>query len=177
MTTITQTEKKRGYPMQKIKNRKWILVTLVILAIIVISIIAANIIIVSIAKSNSSRNANLLQNGPWGDEGLWKDSDSTFYLISTNKDSNSYAEVTAYIWVNGKWESLGAHLRQSSNVVSFENTEGNVQITAKANLNNQTLTLSDIESNENFDSVDDKEWVLTKYTWDEHGEQLPFDVH
>ena len=163
--------------MQKIKNRKWILVSFVVLAIVVISIVAANIIIVSIAKSNSNRNANLLQNGPWSNEGIWKNSDSTFYLICKNENSNSFAEVTAYVLVNGNWKSLNTHLRQRSNIISFENTEGNVQITAKANLNNQTLTLSDIEFNESFNGVDKKELTLNKYTWDELGEQLPFNLH
>ena len=85
--------------MQKVKNRKWILVTFIVLAIVVISIVAANIIIVSITKSNSNRNANLLQNGPWSDEGIWKDSDSSLYLICSKTESEPYAEVTAYVFV------------------------------------------------------------------------------
>ena len=140
--------------MQKIKNRKWILVTLVILAIIVISIIAANIIIVSIAKSNSSRNANLLQNGPWGDEGLWKDSDSSLYLICSKTESEPYAEVTAYVFVKDNWESFTAHLR--NNIISFEDSEGNVQFTAKALLTNQSLTLSQFEFKKDFAGIEKK---------------------
>lgn len=148
--------------MQKHKSMKWMSISLVVLVIVVISIVAANIIIVTTTKCNSSRNATLLQNGPWSCEGIWKDSESTFYLICKKIDPDSFATVTAYILVNDNWETFTAHLRQSSNVISFEDPEGNVLVTAKAELNNQTLILSNFMFKNEFSGIERKELLLYK---------------
>ena len=156
---------------QKKFGRKIVCISLVIL----LAVVSINIILVSTAKNVNTHSEYLLQNGPWNDEGIWKDSDSNIYLICSKVASDQFAEVTAYIFIDNNWESFPAHIRK--NIIFFEDSEGTVQFTAKANLNNQTLTLSKFEFKKEFSGIDKKELTLSKYAWDEEIEQIPFDLH
>lgn len=147
------------------------------IAITVVALVVSQIVIVLLAKSHSSRNEDLLKNGPWSTEGIWKDSEEIFYLVSFYNESEIFTEVTAYVHVNGVWKVLSAHIRSGTNTVSFLDSDGNTQITAKALLNDdESLILSQVQYSEDFEGVTTAEWQLIGYSWEEQGGQLPFQV-
>lgn len=160
------------------KKKKWLCGILLAVVIISVVLVVSQIAIVLLAKSHSSRNEDLLKNGPWSMEGVWKNSEEIFYLVSLHNESEIFTEVTAYIHVNGLWKVLSAHIRSGTNTVSFLDSDGNTQITAKALLNDDgSLTLSQVQYSEDFEGVTTAEWQLIGYSWEEQGEQLPFKVN
>lgn len=164
--------------MIKSKKNKWLGSVLLLIVFLIVTLIVSQIIIVLLAKSHISRNQDLLQNGPWCTEGIWKNSEANFYLVSLYKDSETFTEVTAYVHVNGVWEVLSAHIRSGANTVVFLDSDGNTQITAEAVLNDdKSLTLSQVQYGEDFEGVITTEWHLIVYSREKQAEDLPFPVN
>lgn len=151
--------------------RSFLIVIIVLTIVLTIALTA----IASLIKSRRIKENDLLQNGPWSVEGIWKNSEENFYLISSYKNSAEFTEVTAYICIDGVWKALESNIGYGTTII-FLDSDGNIQITAKATLNDQILTLSQMKNEQAFKDIYTQKIELHRYLWEEQGEQLPFDL-
>ena len=118
-TVSKSTKKKINKTVKKaIKKNKGLRVFLIILLIIAIAIVA-----VLYAEAYRAKTQYMLQNGPFCNEGVWKDPEGKFYLISLYTESETFTDVTAYVCVDGEWEALRADVNQGTNIISFTDGE------------------------------------------------------
>ena len=163
--------------MEKAKIRKWLHGFLLVLAFLLVVFIVLQIVAVLYAEAYRAQARYMLQNGPLCNEGMWKDSEENFYLVSLYTESDTFTEVTAYVCVDGIWKAFRADVNQGTNIISFTDSDGYSQIKANAILNDDKyLTLSKVRYSEDFEGVTTQEWQLIGYSWEEQGEQLPFEV-
>ena len=163
--------------MEKAKKRKWLHGFLLVLALLLVVFIVLQIVAVLYAEAYRAKTQYMLQNGPFCNEGVWKDPEGNFYLISIYTESETFTEVTAFVYVDGEWEALRADVNQGTNIISFTDSNGYPQIKANALLNDdKSLTLSKVRYSEDFGGVSTAEWQLIGYSWEELGEQLPFEM-
>jgi hypothetical protein len=163
--------------MEKAKKRKWLHGFLLVLALLLVVFIVLQIAAVLYAEAYRAQTRYMLQNGPFCNEGIWKDPEGDFYLVSLYTESETFTEVTAYVRIDGIWKALRADVNQGTNIISFTDSNGYPQMKANALLNDdKSLTLSKVRYSEDFGGVATAEWKLIGYSWEELGEQLPFEV-
>lgn len=125
-------------------KRKIVTLAVSLLVLVVVVFVVTQIVLVLASREHSESKQTLMHDGPWSMDAMWKDENSSLYLISTKNDSiPDFYDVTAYIEVDNEWCSVQFNLRQNSTVVSLDNIDGDTYLTATAEMNNGSLILKD----------------------------------
>lgn len=134
-------------------------------------------VFLSAGCATSSQTAKvLLGKGPWAEKAIWIDDGSQLCLISTKGADDPYANVPAVLLIGDQWLTYQLNLRHGTNLILFDASDGDTVLEARATIKDGTLHLFDFET-----SVDDlvipyTTVELTKFSYQEQADKLPFDI-
>lgn len=155
-------------------KRKIVTLAVFVMVLIVLIFAVSQIILVLASHERSESQQTLIHDGPWSMEAIWRDENSSLYLISAKNDSiPDYYNVMAYIEVDNEWYTAQFNLRQNSTVVSLDSIDGDTYLTATAEMKNGSLLLKDI--NRLSDNIlPESDEILLSVTLVE--DPLPFEI-
>lgn len=155
-------------------KRKIVTLAVFVMVFVVLTFAVSQIILVLASRERSESQQTLIHDGPWSMEAIWKDENSSLYLISVKNDSiPDYYDVMAYVEVDSEWRSVQFNLRQNSTVVSLDSVDGDTYLTATVEMKNGSLLLKDINrlSEEFLPGYDE---IILSVTLGE--DPLPFEI-
>ena len=117
----------------------------------------------------------LMEKGPWSCEAIWTDDNSQMYLVCTN-DNNQFADVMAYLSIDGQWYSARFELYQGSPIVCFSTSDDERVLEARARMNEQNLQLYEFKVYDEHFSVQYSDIELSKFSYQEQIDKLPFEI-
>ena len=155
-------------------KRKIVTLAVFVMVLIVLIFAVSQIILVLASHERSESQQTLIHDGPWSMEAIWRDENSSLYLISAKNDSiPDYYDVMAYIEVDNEWYTAQFNLRQNSTVVSLDSIDGDTYLTATAEMKTGSLLLKDI--NRLSDNIlPESDEILLSVTLVE--DPLPFEI-
>lgn len=125
-------------------------------------------------ESNSEKAKVLLEQGPWADNGIWIDDESQMYLVCNLIAGDTFATVTAYFFIEDRLYSTQLNLNQGAPIVSFNRSDGEKILSAKAGMDGDLLHLFDFESETEGLAHRFSDMKLTRYSYREKYMELPF---
>lgn len=127
-------------------------------------------------EANYEKEKVLMEQGPWSSEAIWMDSSSQMYLVCNKDSNNQYADVVAYLSVDGQWCSTQLHLNQGAPVVSFVTEDGERVLEARVRMNKQKLQLYKFKTYDEKFTLQYTDIKLSKFLYQEQIEKLPFEI-
>ena len=156
-------------------RKKKVIIILLASFLFTLSIIGfvAKKVIISLAKDNISWAENMNINGPWSEKAIWKSSDGYFYLICEQYNETENITVSSYIKMDAEWIKCSVNYRSGVNHFYFDTDDGQTLLECEANLENDMLVLTDLESYSpsisGLDSI-----TLSKHDYNDTIASLPF---
>lgn len=127
-------------------------------------------------ETNYEIERALMEKGPWSSEAIWVDNNSQIYLICTNDNDSQYADVEAYLYIDGQWCSTQLELYQGAPIVCFVASDGERVLEARARMHAQNLQLYSFNVyNKNF-ALQYTDIEISKFSYHEQIEKLPFEI-
>ena len=127
-------------------------------------------------ETNYETEKVLMENGPWSGEAIWIDNSSQMYLVCTKDNGDQFADVVAYLNINGQWCSARLDLYQGAPVVCFSTSDDERVLEARAKMNEKNLQLYEFKVYDEHFSVQYSDIELSKFSYQEQVDKLPFEI-
>ena len=129
-----------------------------------------------ITGQNNQIEKALMETGPWAKEAIWIDDDSRIYLLCAKDTTAVYAKVSAFLFLDGKWQEYAFDLYQGAPIVSFTTPDGDRILEARAKMYGKQLRLYDFKVYAENLTLPYEDLTLSAFPYQEQKEQLPFET-
>lgn len=158
------------------KKKLWIIPIVIIISVLLLIVVVLGMSKLFGRESRYEIEKDLMEKGPWSTEAIWMDKNSQMYLICTKDSGNQYANVVAYLYVDGQWCSTQVDLYQGAPIACFVASDGERVLEASAQMNGQNLRLYKFKVYDDAFALEYDDIELSQFAYQEQIDKLPFDI-